>query len=135
MTAVAPNFSQYRSPNPPTSKLVQLDVPPLNNFSLALGCYFVSSPYAAGAWNGCLVFRSPDGGVTWVQQAPAIGKESIIGFTVTALPNWLGGFTLDTNSVVRVQLIDITQSLTSITIAQMLSGLNLAILTEQLIQL
>lgn len=135
MTIAPPSFRQYRPTRPARSRMTILDTPPLSNSSEALGLYFVAAPFtAADRWNGCGVFRSTDQAVSWVTVPPGIARETTMGFAGTALPDWLGGHQLDVSSVVRVELVDSSTTLTSCTVEQLFQGANPCYLAGELMQ-
>lgn len=110
-----------------------VDIAPLSSNSNALGIYAFGAPIDPSlSWGGAAILRSFDSGSSYVKTSQSISKAAIMGWAVTALGNWLGGNQIDTINTVDVALPNST--LSSITIDQLYIGLNLCVISGELLQ-
>lgn len=115
---------------PSATALDLLDVPLLRDQDNAAGFYVAASGYPGRDWPGAVLYKSDDGGASWVESA-AITATATAGATTTALPAWAGGNTIDQDSTVTVRLRYGT--LSSITHLALLNGGNAAIIGGELL--
>jgi hypothetical protein len=102
-----------------------LDIPPLRDVdSYEPGFLLVAGPEGSGAWAGCTVYRTIDGGANWVQVA-AIANKGSIGTTTDTLNAAVPSETHGTNSVTWDAVSSFTVEFSS------LSALPLVTVTEQ----
>jgi hypothetical protein len=80
----------------------------------------------SSAWSGRKVYRSSDGGVSFVD-AGSIFQNAIIGFADSVLADG-SHYTIDTSGSVTIQLRITTQTLSSITEANLLNNSNLCLI-------
>jgi hypothetical protein len=82
-------------------------------------------------WRGAVLYASADAGASY-QRLAEITRESVMGITTTALGNFLSGNIVDELSSVNVMLSH--GSLSSTTNAGLLSGVNLCVIGEEILQ-
>ncbi|WP_213308162.1 phage tail protein [Paraburkholderia sacchari] len=144
VSAIYPNFAQYTAQggnalgfkkqaveySGPTVLQV-MDLPPLRTQdATSPGLYAAACGYDS-TWPGCILDMSRDD-VAFTDLF-TITSKSAIGVCATALPNWQGGEKLDSCSTVSVQLFDVSQSLSSVTYAQLINGANPALIGNELV--
>jgi hypothetical protein len=117
----------------PGPTLVELmDLPLLRDVDDSYGFYVAALGYLA-EWRGAQLYISRDGGGTYDDmEAGLLLVESTIGFAETVLgsPIWLEQF--DEKCTVDVRLVE--GSLASVTRTDVLNGLNVALLGDEIIQ-
>ncbi len=110
-----------------------LDIPLLRDQDDGVGFYVAAGGYLPG-WQGCVIYKSNDSGLTYSQLTNAITNESIIGYTQNALGNFLSGNIFDETNVLTVFINNSSLSLSSQTEINVLNGANVALVGNELIQ-
>jgi hypothetical protein len=120
-------------PYPGPSLVFLLDIPALTDAQAgAAGIYLATAGYLDG-WNGAIIYKSSDGGDTWVQFAAAT-SDGALGFTTDALADTDHPDLWDDGSSVNVRLIDDDVALSSTTKAAVLaSRANAALVGNEII--
>ena len=101
--------------------MIILDMALLADAQNDAGAY-VAAWGIAPHWRGAVVYDSTDGGVSWTRLATMPAPGSPIGFTTTALGDWIGGNVFDEVNSVNLTLLSGT--LASTTRAGVLAGNN-----------
>jgi hypothetical protein len=114
----------------PTTAII-IDIPPLRDQDGAGDNLYVAM-YSGAGWPGGVLFKSSDGGVTWVAGI-SMGTMSIAGRATTALGNWLGNNMFDEGCTVTVT-VQSGQTLSSATELTVLNGGNVAYLGGEILQ-
>jgi hypothetical protein len=107
-----------------------LDIPALRDVDDNAGLYAALTGYLAN-WPGGALYRSGDGGATWVE-AGAASAGAVVGAAETALPAFAGGNLVDEISTVTVA-VGASATLASCTADQLLAGANAALVGDELI--
>ncbi len=117
----------------PTSKMILLDLPPMptdnNNLFLRAACAGLASN-----WQGAVLYRSDDGGVSGGNNWDILGSQSasaVCGTALSALAVGPVGI-IDNLSFVDVYLLN--GELSSVNMAALLNGANVAMLGDEIIQ-
>jgi Putative phage tail protein len=117
--------------------LYLLDLPPLRDQDgntttlLIYVCEFSTQP----SWPGAVLFKSSDGGGTWVQSlATNQNTAGTAGTTTSALTPWAGGNTFDELSTVSVSLLPYGATLASASALSVLNGANVAVIGGEIVQ-
>lgn len=108
---------------PGQSLLHPIDAAIVDDLDDDAGEYMALSADAAG-WKGAVVERSTDGGASYDEVAD-VDITSVVGYAVGALPD-VGPAVIDESSELIVALINPSDTLDSITEAELLGGANLA---------
>ncbi|MCZ2110983.1 MAG: phage tail protein, partial [Dehalococcoidia bacterium] len=108
-----------------------LDIPLLRDIDDGPGFYIAANGYYAG-WSGCELWRSTDGGASYVRTDTALLTGAAIGSALTALATAPTANVFDEANSVDVQLINGT--LSSATALEVLNGANAAYLAGEVIQ-
>jgi hypothetical protein len=111
---------------PGVAELIILDIPLLQDSDNDAGYYAVVNAQGGTTWGGALIFRSPDGGITYSQVGTA-AFEGTTGTLLEALP--VGPTTVidEGNALV----IDSDETFESIADASLLAGLNAAAIGDE----
>lgn len=130
------SYISYAIANPPARKpqklklvaptnALFLDLPALQDSDSNPGFYMAAQRAAGGnAWNGCQIYRSTDGGATFVAQF-AIVNESTVGTLEAAVPA-SPHYTYDDTTDITVNVLSAAYSFSSVTDAQLVAGANAA---------
>lgn len=102
------------------SVYVLLDIPMMNDSANTPGFPAAMTGYLSG-WPGGILFRSEDGGQSWVDLASGLSPGSTIGYATTSLTAH-GGTTYDATSTLACRMYQGT--LSSVTEAQLFAGQN-----------
>lgn len=102
------------------SVYVLLDIPLMDDSADTPGFPAAMTGYLSG-WPGGILYRSEDGGQSWVDLAAAVSPGSAIGYATTTLAAH-GGTTYDAASTLTVRMYQGTIS--SVTEAQLYAGTN-----------
>lgn len=102
------------------SVYVLLDIPLMDDSADTPGFPAAMTGYLSG-WPGGILYRSEDGGQSWVDLAAAVSPGSAIGYATTTLTAH-GGTTYDAASTLTVRMYQGTIS--SVTEAQLFAGTN-----------
>jgi hypothetical protein len=142
----APVYNQNVSPGiiVPTSQVVGsvgpttlllLDLPPLRDQdgNTTIPQMYVVMYGADVNWPGGVLFKSLDGGATWIQQVTST-LASGVGVTTAALTDWTGGNVFDECSTVTVNILTPGGSLASASELAVLNGANLCLIGNELLQ-
>lgn len=107
-----------------------LDIPMLRDEDNDAGLYFAACGYRAG-WDGCVLFKSNDGGSTYAQSF-SLNDQSAIGYSTDILGNFYGGNVFDELNTVTVEMM--AGTLSSVSELLVLNGSNYAVLGNEVIQ-
>jgi hypothetical protein len=124
-------LSQVDSPHGPTT-LALLDLPPLGDVAAREASLVVAAAGISPSWRRAALLASTDSGATWVD----IGVTALpatMGHSVTALGMGTSAL-VDRVSKVDVTLLHSAMTLVDADMAQLLSGVNLAMLGDEAIQ-
>jgi hypothetical protein len=128
--AATESRSQATVPVGPT-QMEWLDLPALPYDDPAQGGVRLALVGIDAGWRGAVVYRSDDGGATYVQVA-ATDEAAIVGTALTALP--VGAYAVpDARNTVDVLLLGDAE-LESVPLLSMLNGANMALLGEEIVQ-
>ena len=114
----------------PLSRLALMDIPLLRDSDDGVGFYAAACGYGAG-WYGAQVYKSADGGATWGTFGAGFLNDAAIGVSTTALGAFAQNIFDEHNSVTVVLL---NGELASDTEANVLNGVNAALLGAEIIQ-
>lgn len=122
-------------PTTGTTTLLLLDLPPLRDQdgNTATPYLYVAMIGQDSNWRGATLFKSNDGGASWVAQLSST-LQSGIGVTTTALNNWTGGNFFDEFSSVTINLETPGGSFSSASALAVLNGANLCLIGNELVQ-
>lgn len=107
-----------------------MDIPALRDVDNDAGFYVAASGYPNTVWDGCVIFKSSDGGGSWAEVA-TLTTASTIGAATTALGTFSQNV-FDEFNTVTVHLRNGT--LSSISELAVLNGGNAALLGSEIIQ-
>lgn len=110
-----------------------LDIPLLRDQDDGVGYYCAAGGYINN-WQGCVIYKSNDSGLTYSQLTQAITNESIIGYTENVLGNFLSGNIFDETNILTVFINNSSLSLSSQTELNVLNGANVALIGNEIIQ-
>jgi len=82
-----------------------LDIPLLRDVDDGIGFYAVASGYYNG-WSGAEIWKSIDGGVTYLRTDSVITQAAPIGSALTVLATWTGGNYFDTVNSFEVLMMN-----------------------------
>jgi hypothetical protein len=108
-----------------------LDIRALRDTDSDTGFYVAAGGYDSG-WNGAVIFKSIDDGVSYFEY-DVITTESVIGVTTNALAPSSENV-LDEINAVTVRLINSSQSLSSTTFEALLNGANACLIGNEILQ-
>lgn len=116
---------------PLQTNAVIMDIAPLRDADGALPNLYVAL-WGYTGWPGGTLFKSSDGGGTWV---PGLSQTTLstIGSATSALGNFFGGNTFDEANTVSVQLSN-ASTLSSVSALSVLNGSNAALLGNEILQ-
>ena len=107
------------------TELVLLDIPMLTLQDAPYGFYAAMGPAGRGKWTGATLFKSADGGASWVALA-SVSTPDVIGEASGALDDYTGGAVLDTTSgPITIVLTNPNAELVSVTSDALDAGANL----------
>ncbi len=109
-----------------------LDIPRIDVFDDEIGLYVFAGPTTNVSWPGAAVYRSIDGGITYDLYSDTIKVPHTTGVATTRLGFFRSGNMFDDMNIVEVDVS--FNELESISTAEVLQGLNLALLGRELIQ-
>lgn len=107
-----------------------MDIPLLRDQDNDAGFYVAGSGYKGQAWDGCVIFKSSDGGGSWDEVA-TLTKAATAGAASTALGDFSQNVFDESNSVTVLLR---SGTLSSITELAVLNGGNAALLGSEIIQ-
>jgi hypothetical protein len=130
---IVPTSQVVGSAGPTT--LMLLDLQPLRDQdgNTAIPQLYVVMCGADVNWAGGVLFKSLDGGATWIQQVTST-LASGVGVTTAALTDWTGGNVFDECSTVTVNILTPGGSLASASELAVLNGANLCLIGNELLQ-
>jgi hypothetical protein len=120
-------FTQTVAPNSQASNLLMLDIPLVSDddaTSPAVNIYYAAMAGAVGPpWPGAVLFKSNDGGTTYAS-ASGRAPSAVMGTTLTALGDFLGGNVFDEGNALEVLVGAGGGTLSSATRLAVLNGAN-----------
>jgi hypothetical protein len=111
-----------------------LDIPLLRDLDDGVGFYALASGYTGGTWPGAQLYKSSDGGYSWLAYGAAFFTPAPIGTTAGVLGDFGGGTIFDETNALTVDLIDASLTLTSTSELNVLNGQNAALVGNEIIQ-
>ncbi len=117
--------------NPGNTSMELLDIPLLRDIDDNAGFYYASRGDDT-SWPGAVLYKSADGGATYVEVGSAI-TAATIGLSTIAPGDFTGGYIFDYINTVTVTLFG-GATLSSATELAVLNGANIALLGNELIQ-
>jgi len=112
-----------------STRAILLDLPLLRDSDDGAGFYMAARGYTAN-WPGCILFRSPDGGESFVEITPVVNTTPL-GHATTVLASGLTTI-FDEVSTVTVRLVG--GVLSSATELQVLNGSNACVIGKEILQ-